>query len=101
MGNDDVKEQEGPENAEEKKRVTAEEVLYFAFSLIEEKTWISLGLLKDSDDEFHKSKEDSRLLIDTLSRMLEAFGSKLDEKNLKEMGNHVSTLQMNFVNQFK
>ncbi len=90
-------------NNEKEKKVylSPKEVITFAFGIIEEKAWISLGLIKDTDGEFHKSKEDARLLIDISAKMLDAMEGKFDEAEIKEMKNQLSTLQLNFVNQFK
>ncbi len=94
-------EKTGNESEQKKKTLTPNETLLFAFSIIEEKAWISLGLIKDADGEFHKSKKDSKLLIDTLSKMAESFESQFDEKVLKDLKNQIANLQLNFVNQFK
>ncbi len=96
--------EEKNENLNSKKEkiyLSPKEVVIFAFGIIEEKAWISLGLIKDTDGEFHKSKEDAKFLIDVSSKMLEAMENVLDEDELKEMKNQISTLQLNFVNQFK
>ncbi|WP_456400084.1 DUF1844 domain-containing protein [Mesoaciditoga sp.] len=92
---------EASEKNEEKKVLNAKETALFAFSLLEQKAWISLGLVKDADDEFHKSKDDARFLIDLLARMIEYLDKNVDEKIVDELKNQLSTLQLNFVNQFK
>lgn len=89
------------EREQVKKFLTPQETVVFAFSIIEEKAWISLGLIKDADGEFHKSREGAKLLIDTLSKMTETFESYFEEKVLKDMKNQIANLQLNFVNQFK
>ncbi len=91
----------GKEKEQIKKTLTPQETVIFAFSIIEEKAWISLGLVKDADGEFHKSREEAKLLIDTLSKMVEGFESYLEEKTLKNIKNQIANLQLNFVNQFK
>ncbi len=92
---------EASEKNDEKKVLDAKETALFAFSLLEQKAWVSLGLVKDADGEFHKSKNDARFLIDLLARMAEHFEKKVDEKIVDELKNQLSTLQLNFVNQFK
>ena len=91
---------EEKKNQEEKKTLTAQETSLFAFGLIEQKAWISLGLVKDSDNEFHKSEKDARFLIDTLTKMVEAFESHMEQKITDDVRSQVATLQLNFVNQF-
>ncbi len=88
-------------NENEKKILNADETALFAFSLLEQKAWISLGLVKDADEEFHKSREDARFLIDLLSKMVEHFETKMEERIVKELKTQVTNLQLNFVNQFK
>ena len=95
------KKEKKEERVEEKKILDANETALFAVSLLEQKAWISLGLVKDADNEFHKSKEDARFLIDLLIKMADHFESVMDEKIVKELRNQISTLQLNFVNQFK
>jgi len=84
-----------------KKVLDARETALFAFSLLEQKAWVSLGLVKDADDEFHKSKDEAKFLIDLLSKMVEQFEVNLEEKIVSELKNQLSNLQLNFVNQFK
>lgn len=81
--------------------LSPKELVTFAFGVIEEKAWISLGLIRDTDGEFHKSKEDAKMLIDLVEKMTEALENKFDEVEIKELKNQVSNLQLNFVNQFK
>ncbi len=88
------------DKGEEKKILTAQETSLFAFGLIEQKAWISLGLVKDGDNEFHKSEKDARLLIDTLTKMVEAFEPHVEGKIVNDVKSQVATLQLNFVNQF-
>ncbi len=85
---------------QEKKTLTAQETSLFVFGLVEQKAWISLGLVKDGDGEFHKSQNDARLLIDILSKMIEAFEPHMEEKIINEVRSQLTTLQLNFVNQF-
>ncbi len=86
---------------EEKRVLSAIETVLFAFNLLEQKAWISLGLIKDTDGEFHKSRDDARLLIDLLDKMAEGLKGKVEEKIFEELRNQVANLQLNFVNQFK
>jgi hypothetical protein len=93
--------EEEKEKNEEKKVPNAKETALFAFSILEQKAWVALGLVKDADDEFHKSEDEARFLIDLLLKMMEYLELKLDEKVVKELKGQISTLQLNFVNQFK
>ncbi len=81
--------------------ISAKDLVSFAFGLIEEKAWISLGLIKDTDNQIHKSKADATMLINILSKMLEGMNESYDEETLKEVKSHITNLQLNFVNQFK
>ncbi|HEU24723.1 MAG: hypothetical protein C0176_02130 [Mesoaciditoga sp.] len=89
------------EEEKQKNYLSPEEIVSFVFGILEEKAWISLGLIKDTDGEFHKSKEDARFLIDLLDKMSEVIDKRLDENEVKEIKNHIANLQLNFVNQFK
>ncbi|MCL4408436.1 MAG: DUF1844 domain-containing protein [Thermotogae bacterium] len=90
-------------NSDEEKKIylSPKELVTFAFGIIEEKAWISLGLIRDTDGEFHKSKEDAKMLIDLAEKMTEALENKFDEDEIKELKNQLANLQLNFVNQFK
>ncbi|MGC8544915.1 DUF1844 domain-containing protein [Athalassotoga sp.] len=90
-------------NSDEEKQIylSPKELVTFALGIIEEKAWISLGLIRDTDGEFHKSKEDAKMLIDLFEKMTEALESKVDENEIKELKNQVANLKLNFVNQFK
>ncbi|BBJ27596.1 DUF1844 domain-containing protein [Athalassotoga saccharophila] len=89
------------EEDKQKNYLSPAEFVSFVFGLLEEKAWISLGLIKDTDGEFHKSKEDAKFLIDLLEKMSEVLDKRLDENEIKEIKNHIVNLQLNFVNQFK
>lgn len=89
------------EKEQVKKVLTSEETVAFAFRILEEKAWVSLGMIKDADGEFHKSKEGAKFLIDTLSSMAENFESHFEKEVLKDMKNQITNLKLNFVNQFK
>ncbi len=98
----DKEEEKVDKEKEQAKRVlTCEETVAFAFSILAEKAWVSLGMIKDTDGEFHKSKEGAKFLIDTLSNMSETFESHFEKEVLKDMKNQIATLKLNFVNQFK
>ncbi len=90
-------------NSDEEKKIylSPKELVTFALGIIEEKAWISLGLIRDTDGEFHKSKEDAKMLIDLAEKMIEALENKFDEDEIKELKNQLANLQLNFVNQFK
>ncbi len=92
---------EDEEKQKKRNYLSPAEVVSFVFGILEEKAWISLGLIKDIDGEFHKSKEDAKFLIDILEKMSEVIDKRLDENEVKEIKNHIANLQLNFVNQFK
>lgn len=77
------------------------EIISFAFGIIIEKAWISIGLVKDTDGEFHKSKEDAEFLINMLTKMSDEIEGKFEETEIREIKNQISNLQLNFVNQFR
>lgn len=89
------------EDENQKVYLSPKEVVSFVFGILEEKAWISLGLIKDTDGEFHKSREDARFLIDLLDKMSEVMEKRFEENEIKEIKNQISNLQLNFVNQFK
>ncbi len=93
--------EEQAESHEEKRILSATETVLFAFSLLEQKAWISLGLVKDVDGEFHKSRDDARFLIDLLDKITKEIQSKVEKTTFEELKNQVANLQLNFVNQFK
>ncbi len=93
--------EERSEQNENLKVLSALDTVLFAFNLIEQKTWISLGLIKDVDGEFHKSRDDARFLIDLLDKMALEMQKRMDKRKYEELKDQVATLQLNFVNQFK
>lgn len=91
------------ENLNEKGKIylSPKEVVSFTFGILIEKTWISIGLIKDTDEEFHKSKEDAEFLLNMLDKMSDEISGRFEESEVNEVKNQISNLKLNFVNQFK
>jgi|YelNatPaOPRAMG01_1025707.scaffolds.fasta_scaffold02726_8 hypothetical protein len=81
--------------------LSPKELISLTFEIIEEKVWISMGLVSDTDGNLHRSKEDAKFLIDILLKMSEVMDQKFEKQEVLEIKNQLSNLQLNFVNQFK
>ena len=86
---------------EERKKLSTKDLILLFMETLSSRCWARLGLIRDEYGELRQDLDEARLAIDTMDAILNAIKDRLDEREVKELSNLLSTLKLNYVNQYE